>query len=263
VTEIAVLHPEEFIGGGHQNLPSAIQGITRMLEEGGHQFDVVDSASDLGDYEVVVLPDYITASPTLVERLEAYLASGGALIASFASGLDATESEFSLKSLGIRLQGEGVRDLEGHLVRGRYYSHHDFCDYVLPKEEIAKGLRKTEHAMYMKGMEVAAEPGSEVLADTVLPYFDRTYRHFCSHRQTPSSGRIGNPAIVRNGRTIYFSHPIFSQYERNAPRWLFRDQAEDGGPIGRQSRSLYRGASCLAAQPWFWCWSWWLLQTVL
>ena len=73
--------------------------------------------------------------------------------------------------------------------------------------------------MYMRGMEVAAEPGSEVLADTVLPYFDRTYKHFCSHRQTPSSGRIGNPAIVRNGRTIYFSHPIFSQYERNAPRW--------------------------------------------
>ena len=24
---------------------------------------------------------------------------------------------------------------------------------------------------------------------------------------------------MRNGRTIYFSHPILSQYERNAPRW--------------------------------------------
>jgi hypothetical protein len=219
VTEIAVLHPEEFIGKGHRNLPPAIQGVTRMREEGGHQFDVVDTASNLGDYKVVVLPDYITVSPALVERLEAYVDNGGAVIASFASGLDATENGFALKSLGLRLQGEGVRDLEGRLVRGRHFAHHDFCDYVLPKEEIAQGLRKTEHAMYMRGMEVAAEPGSEVLADTVLPYFDRTYRHFCSHRQTPSSGRIGNPAIVRNGSTIYFSHPIFSQYEHNAPRW--------------------------------------------
>jgi hypothetical protein len=222
VTEIAVLHPEEFIGGGHKNLPPAIQGVTRMLEESGHQFDVVDSASDLGDYKVVVLPDYITASPDPIESLEAYLANGGAVIASFASGLDTTESGFALKSLGVRLQGEGDRDLEGRLVRGRHFAHHDFCDYVLPKEGIAQGLRKTEHAMYMRGMEVAAEPGSEVLADTVLPYFDRTYRHFCSHRQTPSSGRLGDPAIVRNGRCIYFSHPIFSQYERNAPRWCKR-----------------------------------------
>ncbi|HLH72314.1 MAG TPA: beta-galactosidase, partial [Chloroflexota bacterium] len=38
-------------------------------------------------------------------------------------------------------------------------------------------------------------------------------------RQTPSSGRVGGPGIVQNGRAIYFSHPIFSQYHQNAPRW--------------------------------------------
>jgi len=57
------------------------------------------------------------------------------------------------------------------------------------------------------------------LASKVLPYFDRTYQHFCSHRQTPSSGQAGPPAIVQRGRTIYFAHPIFTQYSRNAPRW--------------------------------------------
>jgi hypothetical protein len=50
-------------------------------------------------------------------------------------------------------------------------------------------------------------------------YFDRTYLHFCSHRQTPSSGQVGDPAIVRRGNSIYFAHPIFTQYNQNAPRW--------------------------------------------
>jgi hypothetical protein len=219
VTEIAVLTPEEFTGGGVGSLPSAIKGATRMLEEGGHQFDIVDSANDLSGYSVVVLPDNIPVSPSLSGKLDAYLADGGALISSFASGLNAERSEFVLDALGVRLQGEGLRDREGRLVRGRHFTHNDFCDYILPRGEVARGLPQTEHAMYMRGMDVAADPESEVLADSVLPYFDRTYRHFCSHRQTPSSGEAGSPAIVRNGRSIYFAHPIFTQYNQNAPRW--------------------------------------------
>jgi len=57
------------------------------------------------------------------------------------------------------------------------------------------------------------------LADRVASYFDRTYRHFCSHNQTPSSGEVAGPAVVRNGQSIYFSQPIFTQYAQNAPRW--------------------------------------------
>jgi hypothetical protein len=72
----------------------------------------------------------------------------------------------------------------------------------------------------MRGMAVAAVPGTEVLAPVVTPYFDRTYRHFCSHRQAPSSGHISHPAVVQNGRAIYFCHPIFSQYQTKAPRWV-------------------------------------------
>ena len=58
-----------------------------------------------------------------------------------------------------------------------------------------------------------------MLAECIVPYFNRTYRHFCSHRHTPSAGQVGYPAIVRKGQLIYFMHPIFSQYNKNAPRW--------------------------------------------
>ena len=72
--------------------------------------------------------------------------------------------------------------------------------------------------MYMRGMEVRAD-GAQVLAETVASFCDRSYQHFSSHRQTPSSGQVRGPAIVRNGQAIYFAQPIFSQYAQNAPRW--------------------------------------------
>jgi hypothetical protein len=68
-------------------------------------------------------------------------------------------------------------------------------------------------------MDVQAESGSETLAHKVSSYFDRTYRHFCSHRQTPSSGHVGGPAVIKKGRAIYFANPIFSEYQTVAPRW--------------------------------------------
>jgi hypothetical protein len=56
----------------------------------------------------------------------------------------------------------------------------------------------------------------------VVPYFNRTFQHYSSHRHTPSSGRTGYAGAVRHGRTVYFAHPLFTQYAANAPRWCKR-----------------------------------------
>jgi hypothetical protein len=66
---------------------------------------------------------------------------------------------------------------------------------------------------------VRATGDAELLAETVAAQFDRSYRHFSSHRQAPTSGEVRGPAVVQRGRAIYFAHPIFSQYAQNAPRW--------------------------------------------
>jgi hypothetical protein len=68
-------------------------------------------------------------------------------------------------------------------------------------------------------MAISAAPGTETLAPLIGSWFDRTYQHFCSHRQTPSSGSVTQPGIVQNGRCIYFSNPIFSQFDDSAPNW--------------------------------------------
>jgi hypothetical protein len=53
-----------------------------------------------------------------------------------------------------------------------------------------------------------------------VPYFNRTWDHFFSHRHTPSSGKRGYPGVTRNGKVIYFMHPVFAQYHANAPKWV-------------------------------------------
>jgi hypothetical protein len=103
-------------------------------------------------------------------------------------------------------------------VRGKRFSTNDYVEYILPGQ-LGKGLAQTEYALYIRGMDVEAEPGSEMLANKVSSYFDRTYKHFSSHRQTPSSGQVGGPAVIKNGRVIYFANPIFSEYYTVAPRW--------------------------------------------
>lgn len=203
VTEIAVFSPEEYIGGRR---PPAAMGVVRMLQEGAHQFDVIDTKTDFYGYKLLVLPDVITLTSELMLKLEGYLQKGGALIASHQSGLNAEKNAFALKSLGVEYVGDAP------------YSP----DFIVPKGDIGKDLKATEHVMYLKGLQVKPMEGSEVLADVVRPYFNRTFEHFCSHRHTPSAGEIAYPGIVKRGSAIYFAHPIFTQYNQNAPLWCKR-----------------------------------------
>jgi hypothetical protein len=220
VTEIGVFTPEEHqYYHGHGDLPQSIMGATRMLEEGAYQFDIIDSQVDFQRYKVLVLPDEIPVTADTARKLNAFLSAGGGIVASYASGMNPEQTAFTSDTFGVNLNSEGPRDNKGNLARGQIYTRGDYVEYIMPEGAIGKGLPRTEHVLYLHGMDVTADPAAEVLADRVLPYFDRTYRHFCSHRQTPSSGQPGAPAVVRKGRVIYFANPIFTEYSNIAPRW--------------------------------------------
>ncbi len=216
VVEIGLFTPEEFT---FQRLTPQTIGAIRMLQEEGYQFDILDSQSDLSPYKLLILPDCIPATPELTEKLERFLEDGGSMIASFESGMNAEKNAFTLSALGVTLADEGERDAQGELVRGRHFARNDYVEYLYPTPELRAKLRDSQYAMYMRGMQITAAANAELLATTIRSYFDRTWTHFCSHRQTPSSGVSSGPAVVRNGSVIYFAHPIFSQYNQNAPRW--------------------------------------------
>ena len=215
LSDIAVLTPEAFEPPAEfMKLSPALEGLTLMLEESALQFDVADAESDWSAYKVLILPDEVPVDDALAEKLSAYSEAGGAIIASFASGMDEDRGRFTLKELGVSLtEGDAPE------ARGVVYKNGNYCEYLRPGELVGDGLVDTQYVMYIKGMPVAPDGDTEVLAEGYASYFDRTYKHFCSHRQTPSSGAKSTPAVVQNGNTIYFAHPLFTQYRENAPHW--------------------------------------------
>lgn len=206
VAEIAVLTPQPAIPLRNPDLPPEEQAAVRMLQEEHLLFDVIDREADFSRYRLVILPDTIAVGDALAAKLETYLGAGGAVIASHRAGLAPDGRGFAVPSLGVEFVGEA-----------------EFSpDFLVPSPALAAALPRAEHVMYLRALHVRPAEGAEVLAETVAPYFDRTWRHFCSHAHTPSGGRAAYPGIVRRGRAIYFAHPIFTQYRRNAPLWCRR-----------------------------------------
>jgi hypothetical protein len=200
VCDIAVLSPEESLPQGGRT-PASARGVVRMLQEGRHQFDILDSEGDLAQYKLIVLPDDTEVSPKLAGKLERALANGAGLIAVHKAA--ASNADFARASLGVRVKGDAPFS----------------PDFVKAREALGKGLPRTELVIYKQGLELEPQAGTEILADVLVPYHNRTWQKFFSHRHTPSSGKVGYPGVVQKGRAITFAHPIFTQYAQNAPRW--------------------------------------------
>ena len=214
VNDIAVLSPEAFELALDLAIPKSLEGASQMLDELAQQFDIVDPEQDLSAYKVVILPDEIPVNAGLARKLAEFIESGGRLIASFVSGMNEARDKFTLAALGVSLAEDDAPE-----ARGVAFERNDYCEYLRPGELLGDGLVDTEYVMYIKGMPITAEGDTQVLAEGYASYFDRTYQHFCSHAQTPSSGQKSTPAVVQNGNVIYFAHPVFTQYRENAPHW--------------------------------------------
>jgi hypothetical protein len=171
-------------------------GVTNMLVELHQQFDILDLESRLEDYGLVILPDEIRPSAALVEKLRRYLASGGALIATHHSLLDAKRGEFAMPEFGAKYLGESkYRD-----------------EYFFAKAGAFPGLPEYPFFLYQRGLSIAAARDAKVAATYGHPYFDRSPEHYSSHVQTPCDRRTEEPLVVLRGRTAYVANPIFTSY---------------------------------------------------
>jgi hypothetical protein len=216
VSDIAVLTPEAFVTqkAGHaaqaERQPATAMGAVRMLEELQQQFDLVDQHSELEPYHVVVLPDEIPVDAALADKLASHLDRGGWIIASHRSALDADGGSFDMPGWPVKPVGDAPFQ----------------PDFIVPGGELVEAaLRPIPHVMYQRGLQVEPEADATVLAQVQRPWFNRTWKHFCSHRHAPSNGEVVYPGIVEKrhaggGGVIYFMHPIFEQYHDKAPRWV-------------------------------------------
>ncbi|NPV07229.1 MAG: beta-galactosidase [Anaerolineae bacterium] len=197
IPEVAVLVAAE--GWDRRADVAAEEGATRMLLESQWQFQLVDQEADLEQFACVVLPDRVPVGAGLGTKLRRYVDGGGSLLASGRSSL--TSEGFALGDvLGIEYAGEA-----------EYTTH-----YLDLERDL--GLPEMQHVMYEAPVLVRAEEGTRILGRIVRPYFERSWDHFCSHRQTPPAAVTEWPAIVQRGRAIYLASPIFSAYRRHGSR---------------------------------------------
>ncbi len=204
--EIAVFNVEA-VGLEDGRVDTSHSGVLRMLLEAHQQFDFVDGATDWSRYRVLVLADKVPLDESLAAKARAFLGGGGTVIASYRSGLTPEGTDFALPEFGLAADGDAP------------YSP----DYIRARPELGARLADTEYVMYDQGLAVRPAADTFILADVTAPYFNRTWDHFCSHRQTPPDPEHGTdyPAITVNaaGNVIYFAHPIFAGYRRQAVAW--------------------------------------------
>jgi hypothetical protein len=185
-------------------LPTALaesdQGATRMLSQLHHQFDVLDRDSDFSRYRVVILPDFHRLDAPLLAKVKQYVTAGGKLILSHESGLDMEGKQFALPDIGVSYEGPAPYKTL----------------YTEVLKELKADLPDMEHMLYEPASAVLARQGTTLLARFWSPYFDRDYRHFSSHKQTPHEKPSEWAAVTQKGNIIYFAAPIFKNYARNS-----------------------------------------------
>jgi hypothetical protein len=204
ISQIAVLTPEAFVSASdHQRLPAPMMGAVRMLQELGRPFEIVDDQSDFAGFKLLILPDEIPVSGQLAAKIKAFTDAGGKLLASHEAGLGPDRRQFALDQLGLSYVGPAPFS----------------PDFLLPGDSFGQSLASSAHVMYQRGSQVEPADAARVLCQVQRPYFNRTWKHFCSHQHTPGSGEVVYPGVVETDQSIYFAHPIFWQYHESAPRW--------------------------------------------
>lgn len=190
IPEMALLSDCRWLGDAHN-------GAARMLSELKYSFDIVDVNRDFSKYDLLILPDEITVTDALKEKLKAHLLQGKKIISSGISGLTADGSGFALCDWDFEYLGPDPENKA-------YYS--------LSFEE--KGLAKMQYSMYCQGILMKKKAGGRSLAAHVSAYFNDGYNGRDYLFYTPPTKESGADAAIINakGNVAHISFPVFSSY---------------------------------------------------
>jgi hypothetical protein len=194
VADVAVLSSVA-VNPEHPRQEDSDIGVTRILLESHILFDIIDVEMDFSKYKMLILPDDVIIDDELKKQLDSYLAQGGKLFLTGKSGLNAEETEF-LFDVGAVMEGPS-----------------EFSpDYILPAEELRADFVDSPSVCYTRSYRVKVTDG-ESLGDIYDPYFNRSYKHFCSHQHTPNKlDASGFACGVMKKNIMYLAHPVFIMY---------------------------------------------------
>ncbi|MEP3428643.1 MAG: beta-galactosidase trimerization domain-containing protein [Roseibium sp.] len=200
ISEIAILSSEYFVSGNARSHASD-DGAVRMLLELKIPFDVIDPEMDFGRYRVIVLPDNVPTDDNLATKLNTYVTDGGKVLFSGRSGRNPDNGQINLDA-GLSTDGGQI----------------DFTPSYAKTENgiFPAGTPQSPIVMYGTAETVTAV-SAETLATCHASYFNRTYRHFCSHKHSPVDldSPALSPAVTRKDGFAYVAYPIFKMYQQS------------------------------------------------
>jgi GH35 family endo-1,4-beta-xylanase len=179
-------------------------GVVYMLLEMHYDFVIADE-DKLDALELVIIPSCATLSEDQARKISDWVKNGGKLILFGEGALNIEKSKF-------------IIDVGAKFLEPSPFSF----DYTVLSAVIGKDLVKSPFLNYEAALRI--EPtDAKVLARIREPYFNRTYKYYSSHRETPYKLEDAeNPAVIKKENVIYFAHPLDQLYFKNAVR-IHRD----------------------------------------
>ena len=172
------------------------RGAVRMLSELKYNFDIINESMDFSPYKVIILPDDITVTDKLMEKLSNHILAGKGIISSGRSGLNTEKNGFALSEWGVTYNGEDPSNQS-------YFKMTDTADEI---------LGDMRWAMYDQAIIMSANEGTEVIAEHIPPYFNRYRDAERGYFYTPPSKADGHAAITKCGKIYQISFEIFKTY---------------------------------------------------
>lgn len=171
-------------------------GANRILLEGKYLYNIIDNACDFSDYKLILFPDTVRFHAALSDKVKEYLAKGGKILLSGESGLNDEDAFFT--DCGIKYLGRSEID----------------ASYLVPAYDMEpNGI--APYLMYERGHLIEIQDQVEQLAYMQDSYFNRSFRRFCSHQNTPNDPQSQKPGVVLSGSIGYIAWNVFTEYGKN------------------------------------------------
>ena len=199
ITEAAILVDDDWTDFGIAKASDAVWGATRMLVESQVQFNLIDRAADFSPSRLLILADNRRLDEGTIGKLNAFVKTGGAVLAVGDGGWAERDGRFALEALP--LIDHGLTETT--------------ANYIRLAESFRGAVEPFDYVIRYAFRQVIAGAGCDSLAQTILPYFERTPEHFTSHHQSPPDRPGLYPALIRKGRLMYCAAPLFAAYHRD------------------------------------------------
>lgn len=186
--------------GSDGYLEDIYKGAARMLGELKYSFDIVNEWMDLSRYKVLILPDEMTVTPALKQKLEEHLREGKGILSSGEGGLDTGKNGFVLEQWKLRYEGTDTSN----------------SSYFRMKKGIDGKAADMKWAMYCHGILMKAAEGAEVIAGYIKPYFNRHWDGFHGYFYTPPEKETEYAAAVTAEHVCHICFKIFKAYYTSA-----------------------------------------------